>query len=123
YEQKSAWLPPKAVNLRRGVTVWDRLAEAGVGSTILRCPCTYPPDLGRGRMLAGMGVPDLRGGLGTPTYYSTDPDLAARESENVVPLPADVTGEIATHVVGPRSPKDGSTLRFEIAIRPEPDAD
>ena len=33
--------------------------------SMLRCPCTFPPDDVRGRMLSGMGVPDLRGGLGT----------------------------------------------------------
>src|SRR5215211_3799908 len=43
YEQKSAFLPPKAVNLRRGTPVWERLAGAGIGSAIVRCPCTYPP--------------------------------------------------------------------------------
>lgn len=122
YEQKSAWLPPKAVNLRRGVPVWDLLAEAGIGSTILRCPCTYPPALGRGRMLAGMGVPDLRGGLGTPCLLSTDPDAAPRESETVVRLEANPTGPIAAHLLGPRNPKDRSVLRFEFTIDLNPDA-
>jgi predicted AlkP superfamily phosphohydrolase/phosphomutase len=122
YERPRAWLPPRAVNLRRGVAVWDRLGAAGLGSTVLRCPCTYPPQLDRGRMLAGMGVPDLRGGLGSPTFYATDPDLAPRESESVVPLPAEAAGEIATHVLGPRNPKDGSALRFEVVLRPEPAA-
>jgi predicted AlkP superfamily phosphohydrolase/phosphomutase len=123
YERCSPWLPPKAVNLRRGTAVWERLGAAGVGSTILRCPCTYPPQLDRGRMLAGMGVPDLRGGLGSPTFYSTTPDLAARESEAVVPLRADGGGEFSTYVVGPRCPKGGEALRFEITVRPDPEAD
>ncbi len=124
YERASSWLPPKAVNLRRGTAVWERLGAAGVGSTILRCPCTYPPEIGRGRMLAGMGVPDVRGGLGSPTFYSTAPDLTAGESESVVGLgPAGASGEVVTHVIGPRGPKGGEALRFEVAIRPEPDAD
>jgi predicted AlkP superfamily phosphohydrolase/phosphomutase len=122
YERCSPWLPPKAVNLRRGTAVWERLGAAGVGSTILRCPCTYPPQLDRGRMLAGMGVPDLRGSLGSPTFYSTAPGLAAGESEAAVPLRAD-GGEFSTHIVGPRCPKGREALRFEITIRPEPEAD
>src|SRR6188472_223202 len=61
YEQKNAFTPPRAVNLRRGVPVWDLLSQAGLPSIMLRHPCTYPPDNIRGRMLAGMGVPDLRG--------------------------------------------------------------
>src|SRR6516162_8881514 len=92
YEQKNVFLPPKAVNLRRGTTVWEVLKAAGRGATVLRCPCTYPPDPIRGRMLAGMGVPDLRGGLGTATFYTTDGTARPRESENVLRLPA--TGSV-----------------------------
>ena len=43
----------------------------------------------RGRMLSGMGVPDLRGGLGTSTFYTDRQPVTPRESENVVrPEPA-----------------------------------
>src|SRR5271157_624537 len=55
YEQKNAFLPPKAVNMRRGAPIWELLAAAGKSSTVLRCPCTYPPDRCRGIMLSGMG--------------------------------------------------------------------
>ena len=79
YEQKNAFLPPKAVNLRRGTPLWELLAAAGKSSTVLRCPCTYPPDRVRGQMLSGMGVPDLRGGLGTSTFYtSSEPSRRAK---------------------------------------------
>ncbi len=88
YEQKNAFLPPKAVNLRRGIPMWDILKSAGISSTILRCPCTFPPDSLRGRMLSGMGVPDLRGGLGTATFYTTNETVKPRESENVVRIRA-----------------------------------
>lgn len=120
HEASRPWLPPKAVNLRRGVAVWDRLAEAGIGSTIVRCPCTYPPSLGRGRMLSGMGVPDLRGGLGTPTFYTTAGDPAPRESESVVPLSGGSDQRIVTHLIGPGNPKDGRPLRCELTIEPAP---
>jgi predicted AlkP superfamily phosphohydrolase/phosphomutase len=119
YEQKNAFLPPKAVNLRRGTPIWELLKTAGRGATVLRCPCTYPPDPVRGRMLSGMGVPDLRGGLGTTTFYSTDATARPRESENVLrPEPvADADGVFTTHLVGPRNPKTGGDLRIDITIR------
>ena len=118
YEQKSAWLPPKAVNLRRGTPFWDVLGAAGVASTVLRCPCTYPPAVGRGRMLAGMGVPDLRGGLGTATFFSTAADLSARESESVARLEIDPAsdGRYTTRLPGPRSSKDRSFLNVELTV-------
>src|SRR5262245_39991201 len=50
YEQKNAFVPPRAVNLRRGTPVWELLADAGIGATVLRCPCPYPPAPVRGRL-------------------------------------------------------------------------
>ena len=117
YEQKNAFLPPKAVNLRRGTPVWEILKAAGLGTTVLRCPCTYPPDSVRGRMLSGMGVPDLRGGLGTATFYTTNDAVKPRESENVVRPQPVADGVFSTHLIGPRNPKTGSDLRVEITLR------
>ena len=120
YEQKNAYLPPKAVNLRRGKPLWELLSEAGASSTILRCPCCYPPDNIRGRMLAGMGVPDLRGGLGTSTFYSSSGDVVAQESEQVISVGPDTDGAIRTHLIGPRNPKMRTDFQSEITIHPEP---
>ena len=117
YEQKNAFLPPKAVNLRRGVPVWDLLKAAGIGSTVLRCPCTFPPDLMRGRMLSGMGVPDVRGGLGTATFYTTSDEATPRESENVVRLEPGAESTYAAYVIGPRNPKTRADLRVEVSFR------
>jgi predicted AlkP superfamily phosphohydrolase/phosphomutase len=115
YEQKNPFQQPRAVNLRRGTPVWDHLSGAGVGSVVLRCPCTYPPDRPRGRMLSGMGVPDLRGGFGTPTFYSTAEGVAAREGENFVRVRAD-GGTVATHLIGPRHPTTRADVRVEVTL-------
>jgi predicted AlkP superfamily phosphohydrolase/phosphomutase len=116
YEQKNAFVAPKVVNQRHGIPVWDRLAEAGIASTILRCPCTYPADpKHRGNLLAGMGVPDLRGGLGTATFYTTRPNVSPGEAENVVQLNPD----FKTYLIGPRNPKDRSDTRLEMTVVPD----
>jgi predicted AlkP superfamily phosphohydrolase/phosphomutase len=121
YERKNAFLPPKAVNRRRGTAVWEVLSDSGIDSTIVRCPCTYPPDPIRGRILAGMGVPDLRGGLGTSTFYTSDPDATPGESEHVVRVAAEGrSGTIPTYLIGPRNPKTREDLRLEILLRLDP---
>jgi len=122
YEQKNAYLPPTAVNLRRGIPVWELLSVAGIQSIIVRCPCTYPPDNIRGRMLAGMGVPDLRGGLGTSTFYTSAETVKAQESENVVSVRADGRDTIMTYVIGPRNPRTRLDFQFEITLHLEPSA-
>src|ERR1043166_290831 len=106
YAQKNPFIPPKAVNLRRGTPLWELLANAGVPATVLRCPCTYPPDRVEGRLLAGLGVPDLRGGLGTPTFYTTEAGIAAGESERVVRVTLE-GNRVGTRLTGPRLPRGG----------------
>ncbi|MDX2035369.1 MAG: alkaline phosphatase family protein [Isosphaeraceae bacterium] len=122
HESRGAFLPPRVVNLRQGETVWELLGKAGIESTILRCPVTYPPDALRGRLLSGMGVPDLRGGFGTPTLYTTDATLQARESESVVVVALPESGPIETHLPGPKGAKGKPDLRVELRIHHEPSA-
>ncbi len=107
YEQKNAFVPPKVVNQRRGTPIWELLTQAGLPSTVLRCPCTYPPEQLQGRMLAGVGVPDLRGGLGTSTFYTSAQGVKAENSEKVLPVEIRAGGAITTQLLGPRQPKGG----------------
>lgn len=115
YEQKSAFLPPTAVNMRRGTPLWERLSEHGIPSTVLRCPATYPPSPFSGRLLSGMGVPDLRGGLGTATILSTDPAAKARESELLVRLEFD-GARYHGHLVGPRNLRTRGDVTAPVTI-------
>ncbi len=102
YEQKSRFLPPRALNLRGGKPVWSWLSEAGIPSTVLRHPCTYPPESFRGRMLAGVGVPDIRGGFGSPSYYSEEATTPAGEGEHLVMVKPEGKGRYTVPVRGPK---------------------
>src|SRR5690348_9687983 len=92
---------PRVVNRRGGVPVWQLLGKAGLPSTVLRCPCTFPAESLTGRMLAGVGVPDLRGSQGTSTFYTQDRTVQPKEHEQVVYLESG--SELATRVIGPRN--------------------
>ncbi|MFN8546705.1 MAG: alkaline phosphatase family protein [Candidatus Eisenbacteria bacterium] len=68
---------PIAINNRKGTPFWQLLAKAGIPSTIVRVPQTFPPDPNPGgRLLSGLGVPDIRGTFGTYTYYTSEPPAA-----------------------------------------------
>ena len=119
HESAGAFRPPKAVNLRGGSAIWDLLTDRGVDSTILRCPATYPPTSIRGRMLSGMGVPDLRGGFGTATLFASSPSAEAREGERLVRVSTD-GASIASEIIGPPNARDRSDLRAPISIEVDP---
>jgi predicted AlkP superfamily phosphohydrolase/phosphomutase len=117
YEQKNAFVLPKVVNLRRGTPFWNLLSAAGIPSTIIRCPCTYPPDEINGRMLSGVGVPDIRGGLGTSTFYTTRSGEHAEHSEKVIQVTIQDSGKISTHLIGPRDPRTRSDFTHDIQLQ------
>ena len=71
-------------------------------------------------MLSGMGVPDLRGGLGTSTFYTSADAVTARESEQVVRPQAVGSGVFTTHLIGPRNPKGGGDLHVEVTLKIDP---
>src|SRR5215813_10602080 len=98
---KSMLAQPRVVNQRKGVPVWQVLTQAGVPSTVLRCPCTFPPETLNGRMLAGVGVPDLRGSQSKGTFYTQDRTVSSEESEQLVLL--DSGDNLTTRVIGPRN--------------------
>ena len=57
--------------VRKCPAFWDLTSAAGIPTSVIRWPLTLPPDEVSGRMLAGLGVPDLKANLGRYTLYTT----------------------------------------------------
>ena len=51
---------------------WNYTSQEKVPTVVITCPVTFPPDKIGGRMLSGMGVPDILGTEGTFTFYTTE---------------------------------------------------
>jgi predicted AlkP superfamily phosphohydrolase/phosphomutase len=64
---------PKITSLRGGTSFWVTAGQAGVRSSVLTVPVTYPPeDVPNGELLSGLPLPDVRGTMGTFSYFATD---------------------------------------------------
>jgi len=59
---------------RRSELFWRYLGRAGVFSSIVRMPITFPAEPLRGVLLSGMCVPDLRGTQGECTLFTGEAD-------------------------------------------------
>jgi predicted AlkP superfamily phosphohydrolase/phosphomutase len=105
----------RVVNQRKGVPVWQVLSQAGISSTILRCPCTFPAEALQGRMLAGVGVPDLRGSQSKGTFYTQDQNTTAQENEQLIILEAG--DDLTTNVIGPRNTRQSPPTDTSCGIR------
>jgi predicted AlkP superfamily phosphohydrolase/phosphomutase len=67
----------RVVSLRHGTPFWKRLSDSGIPVTVIRMPTNYPP-VDAGDAISGMGTPDLRGTLGTFSFYTDDPEELSR---------------------------------------------
>jgi len=80
---------------------WHYTSERRIPTIILDCPLTFPPEKVHGRMLSGMGVPDILGTEGTFSFYTTDPqDSGKNIGGHVVTIPG--TASVNTYLRGPK---------------------
>ncbi|HQH74577.1 MAG TPA: alkaline phosphatase family protein, partial [bacterium] len=101
---------PKAILRRGGTAFWDVLSRAGVPTTLIEVPVTFPPpQLNHGRSLSGLGVPDIRGIQATFHHFVYQNNAASNtEKEStfggkIIPLRQE--GEwYHGHIAGPNDP-------------------
>ena len=99
---------PKITSIRGGTSFWVTAGNAGVRSSMLTVPVTYPPeDVANGEMLSGLPLPDIRGTMGTFYYFGTD--LSRYEEGNTE------FGGILKRLVF-----DGDTAQTELVGPPNP---
>ncbi len=106
---------PKLSSMRGGTSFWVTAGNAGVRSSILTVPVTFPPeDVPNGELLAGLPLPDIRGTMGTFYYFGTD--LSRYEEGNTefggILKRLVFDGDLAqTELVGPPNPIVRQQLR------------
>lgn len=110
---------PEIRNFRKSVPFWKLLGQAGIFSTVLRVPITFPPEKFAGHLLSGMCTPDLKGSQGTFTFYTTDRARVER-MEGGVAIPVERKGDqIQTFISGPDNSllKKPEEIRLPLTIR------
>ena len=109
--------------MRKGTPFWHWLGKAGIFSSVIRVPVTFPPEKFPGVLLSGMCVPDLKGSQGTFCLCTTR-SSGDKFREGGVRVPVDrVNGVCRSYIPGPENPlaeKSGGELRVNFEIRPEP---
>lgn len=60
---------------REGPSFWTESSRQGVHTDVIRCPVSFPPEPVRGKMLSGLGVPDLKGTQGEFSFFTSNKDV------------------------------------------------
>ncbi len=109
---------------RKGTPFWEITARADIPTTVIRWPVTFPPVKCPGplKILAGQGVPDLRGTLGRYGFYTTGSipeDQEGKEKVTQVSFNADKF--IETSIFGPIVSRLTGRKPAEIPMKIRPD--
>lgn len=114
----------KITTRRKGDTLWEILSKRRIPCSVYFCPNTFPPERIFGRMLSGMGVPDITGTMGRFSFYTTKAltDEDADSRGRIVRVEPD-NGVIKTHLYGPkvysqRVPME-TNIPLKIVINPQ----
>jgi len=91
--------------------------ELGVPVTVVNCPVTFPPDAVNGRMLSGMGTPDLLGTEGTFAFYTTAPESVTADTGGEAHVVTEAQGRLDLNVYGPnRASLTGKAERLSVPL-------
>jgi predicted AlkP superfamily phosphohydrolase/phosphomutase len=96
---------PSAVSHRRGPAFWETLDFRGVPATLLFVPYAYPPPaLKYGRVLSGLGTPDLRFTNSSFTLFTTESTDSDRVAGGRIVRLKPQGSKIETRLEGSRGP-------------------
>jgi hypothetical protein len=99
---------PTVENTRQGDTFWELAGRHGLRATVVRVPATFPPRaFPHGEILAGLGVPDLRGTFGTFSFYTSEAisqemDKNTEMGGKIIPVQL-TNGGCDSYIFGPRN--------------------
>jgi len=111
---------PVLINNRDGATFYGLAGRAGVRTSVLRMPLAFPArPIGNGELLAGLGVPDLRGTWGTFFFFSST--LSADEAGDTefggkLVRIEPVAGAVDTRIEGPSDPTASTGRHISVPL-------
>ena len=89
----------------QGDAFWDHTSGNAVPSTVLKWPMTFQPKQNDAKLYAGLGVPDIKGGLGKYAFYTTREISRDEEGHDKVVKVKRVGNTIQSHISGPNITK------------------
>ena len=111
---------PKVTNERHGTPFYEAVADSGYKTTVLRMPLEFPPSpVPGGKLMAGLGVPDVRGTWGTFFYFASNlaPEQAGNTEFGGKLVRLEMNGrEAISEISGPVDPTTDEYKRISIPV-------
>ncbi len=89
----------------QGNAFWDYSSEKGIPTTIIKWPMTFQPKQNHAMLYAGLGVPDIKGGLGKYSFFTTRNIPSNEEGHDKIIKITLNDNKGRTHIPGPNITK------------------
>ncbi len=108
---------------RKGESLWAKLSKKNIPCSIYFCPNTFPPERIFGKMISGMGVPDVLGTMGKFSFYTTKFSKSDEDSRGRIIKVENIGNVVKTKIYGPKFSSGNSILEsyvpLEITVYPQ----
>jgi len=108
---------------RKAKAFWEITSKYKIPTYVYFCPGSFPPDKVYGKLISGMGVPDIRGTMGTFSFYTTKPLKKGKYTGGLVFNVERRGNTIDAFLYGPkntlRNPPQDIKVPFKIVINKE----
>ncbi len=109
--------------LRKGEAFWQILERHDIPATLYKMPSNYPPAPTKQRTVSGMGTPDILGGYGTFSYYTTQHTVLMENMDGGAVFDVSVVrGKVEAKLFGPPNPfkneKQDTFIDFTVFVDP-----
>ncbi len=101
----------------KGTPFWKVTSNNNIPTTIIKWPLTFPAEKVNGKMLSGLGVPDIKGFLSGYTYYTTDKSEKISKPSNNIVYVDNKNKEIETLISGPKVWKGGNIVDISAPLK------
>jgi predicted AlkP superfamily phosphohydrolase/phosphomutase len=108
---------PMFLPVMKGTSFWAITSREGIPSTVVKWPITFPPKEGSSRIIAGLGVPDIKGGMGNYKFYTTRTVPENEDGKEKVVKVTKANRTINTRIHGPMVSKLSGQEPSEIDMK------
>jgi predicted AlkP superfamily phosphohydrolase/phosphomutase len=109
----------KPKKVLKSKSFWEYTSKEKIPTFIIASPVSFPPDKVYGRMLSGMGVPDILGTEGTFTFFTTENQEDKDTGGKVIQVGREQSMQL--YLIGPRvtgiTETENAKVPFTVSIQ------
>lgn len=100
----------------KGIPFWKITSDAGIPTSVIKWPVTFPAEKVNGRMLSGLGTVDIRGLLNSYSFYTEDDTKQGPMDAGRIVHVSPRGGRVDTVLYGPRIQKGSEVVDAEVPM-------